>query len=396
MALPLIERKKLVRIYSPYLPTPITEGAFHVIHYQKKALEELNFRVELVHWKSKSSESYLKKIKRVGQSFFTEFASPETFYYSLTDDPARAGLAIADYGIYHFSLCYPWLKYNRPRPEKKTIVHFHNIESNLFALRKQKDRFSSPGSSMIHGMNESKLRAHEASLAGLADELWFLSQVDQEEYQSRLAPGQPSVKTRVIGPTADPVVRIKRRDQFLKRLPQLQEQPLCAGTLGRFDFEPNRASLAWIIRELAPLLSKRGFSGKIQVAGPGVPNELKKAAASFPFIELLGFVEDLESFWSNLTFVLVPQKGGSGVRIKLLEALASGIPTLAHSSAVAPLDPRLRTCPFLLTSDTPEEWAEQLIGEHPGKTRALHVDRPLEPALLGADVYRFLIADFNS
>ena len=46
-------------------------------------------------------------------------------------------------------------------------------------------------------------------------------------------------------------------------------------------------------------------------------------------IELLGFVEDIQPLFSRCALFVCPIRSGSGVRVKLLEAFASGIPVVS-------------------------------------------------------------------
>ena len=73
-------------------------------------------------------------------------------------------------------------------------------------------------------------------------------------------------------------------------------------------------------------------------------------------IELLGFVDDIQPLFSSCAVFVCPIRSGSGVRVKLLEAFASGIPVVstplgaeglaramansARSPTMPPLSPR--------------------------------------------------------
>jgi glycosyltransferase involved in cell wall biosynthesis len=54
---------------------------------------------------------------------------------------------------------------------------------------------------------------------------------------------------------------------------------------------------------------------------PIVPDKWRK-----PGIECIGFVEDLGAFYKDAAAFLAPILGGSGVRIKVLEAFRAGMP----------------------------------------------------------------------
>ena len=46
-------------------------------------------------------------------------------------------------------------------------------------------------------------------------------------------------------------------------------------------------------------------------------------------IDLLGFVDDIQPLFSSCAVFVCPIRSGSGVRVKLLEAFASGIPVVS-------------------------------------------------------------------
>ncbi len=386
----------LIRIYSPYPPDSLTEGAFQVIYHQQLALLKLGFRVELVSWLSKHRpESLWARVARVCKTMGTDTASPEALFYPLDCDPSktrkiRGELETADLGIYHFSFSHHWLSapHHHPRAEKKTAVHFHNLESELFRHR-----------GWIQRQNVAKLERHELELASLADELWFLSAVDHATYLARysaLNDAKKHARLRIVGPCFDPALHNLRKATALTQ--STEPQKTHVGILGNYTHGPNRASLAWILTELAPVLQSQGFANKgtIRVAGAGVPPDLARVAARYSFIQTLGFVPNLDAFWSELSWMLVPQFGGSGVRIKLLEALSAGIPVLANQEAIAPLDSWLKQSPLLTCHESATDWATVLMRESPGLTRRKYSDRPFEPGLDGSLIYRFLLQEHQS
>lgn len=104
---------------------------------------------------------------------------------------------------------------------------------------------------------------------------------------------------------------------------------------GPLHFAPNKDSVQWIAEKLAPILSK---DIKIKIAGKGtdnVPNGWKKEN-----IEYLGFVskKELLDLYRNSSAFLCPIIYGSGVKIKVTEALGFGTPIIATKEALEGLD----------------------------------------------------------
>jgi GT2 family glycosyltransferase len=103
-------------------------------------------------------------------------------------------------------------------------------------------------------------------------------------------------------------------------------QPRTILFLGSFRHTPNVVALSWFTGEVLPRILERLPDARILVAGSDPPPR-----HSFPekAIELLGFVEDIQPLFSSCAIFICPIRSGSGVRVKLLEAFASGIPVVS-------------------------------------------------------------------
>jgi GT2 family glycosyltransferase/glycosyltransferase involved in cell wall biosynthesis len=98
--------------------------------------------------------------------------------------------------------------------------------------------------------------------------------------------------------------------------------------LGSFRHAPNQIAMEWFTRFVLPLIVKKAPRAKLLVAGSDPP---PKHAFPDPMnaIELLGFVEDIQPLFSSCALFVCPIRSGSGVRVKLLEAFACGIPVVS-------------------------------------------------------------------
>ena len=98
--------------------------------------------------------------------------------------------------------------------------------------------------------------------------------------------------------------------------------------LGSFRHAPNQVALDWFTRQVLPLILEQLPQARLIVAGSDPPPR-----HGFPgpetAVELLGFVEDIQPLFSSCALFICPIRSGSGVRVKLLEAFASGIPVVS-------------------------------------------------------------------
>jgi GT2 family glycosyltransferase/glycosyltransferase involved in cell wall biosynthesis len=105
-------------------------------------------------------------------------------------------------------------------------------------------------------------------------------------------------------------------------------QPWTMLFLGSFRHTPNQVALEWFARFVLPLIVEKIPAARLLVAGsePPARHTLPDPANA---IELLGFVEDIQPLFSSCSVFVCPIRSGSGVRVKLLEAFATGIPVVS-------------------------------------------------------------------
>ncbi len=97
--------------------------------------------------------------------------------------------------------------------------------------------------------------------------------------------------------------------------------------LGSFRHVPNQLALGWFIRSVLPLVLERRPDARLVVVGSEAPP--RHGLPPSDAIELRGFVEDIREPLSRYAVFVCPVLSGSGVRVKLLEAFAAGIPVVS-------------------------------------------------------------------
>ncbi|MCC7173780.1 MAG: glycosyltransferase [Bryobacterales bacterium] len=104
-------------------------------------------------------------------------------------------------------------------------------------------------------------------------------------------------------------------------------EPLTMLFVGSFRHLPNQAALQWFTNEVLPVVSKHRPEARLVVVGSDPPPP--HAFPSLDHVELRGAVEDIREPLSRYAVFVCPVLSGSGVRVKLLEAFASGIPVVS-------------------------------------------------------------------
>jgi glycosyltransferase involved in cell wall biosynthesis len=102
--------------------------------------------------------------------------------------------------------------------------------------------------------------------------------------------------------------------------------------IGSFGHRPNIQGVRFFIEEVLPLVRHRVPEVKFVVAGKAPPPELMRLASDH--VQFVGFVPDAATFLTESAVVVIPLLSGGGIKIKTLEALATGAPVVSTSIGV--------------------------------------------------------------
>ncbi|HUO27638.1 MAG TPA: glycosyltransferase [Bryobacteraceae bacterium] len=134
-------------------------------------------------------------------------------------------------------------------------------------------------------------------------------------------------------------------------------EPFTMLFLGSFRHEPNIAALDWFADRVLPRVLARRPAARLVVVGSDPPPRHPYAGRTA--IEIRGFVEDVREPLSRYAVFVCPILSGSGVRVKLLEAFASGIPVVSTRLGAEGL--ARQDGEFCLLADDPESFADKVL-----------------------------------
>ncbi|MEO7911320.1 MAG: glycosyltransferase family 4 protein [Roseiflexaceae bacterium] len=128
--------------------------------------------------------------------------------------------------------------------------------------------------------------------------------------------------------------------------------------VGNYLHPPNVEGALWLAREVWPLVRQLRPNARLTLAGRAPPPAIQALAA--PDIHVPGTVDDLRPLYARASLVTAPIFWGSGVRIKILEALACGLPLVTTALAAEGID--LRQGESALFAERPSEFAAAIAG----------------------------------
>lgn len=135
---------------------------------------------------------------------------------------------------------------------------------------------------------------------------------------------------------------------------------LFVATLG---YLPNLDGAEWLVDHVLPLLPS---STRTWLVGP-CPADLQRRMSMAPGVTVTGRVDDLAPFYARAKRAVVPLRAGGGTRIKILEAVAHGVPVVSTRMGAEGLG--FREGEHLLLADSPADFAAA-CGQSGGEERA--------------------------
>jgi glycosyltransferase involved in cell wall biosynthesis len=128
--------------------------------------------------------------------------------------------------------------------------------------------------------------------------------------------------------------------------------------VGFLPHTPNEEGLRWFIEKVYHLVKREEPAARLVVVGSGASNGMKGLMHDHG-VEYPGFVEDLRALYAQTRVYVAPIMTGGGIRTKIIEAMAAGMPVV--SSTFAPLGIGTTPGVNLLAADDPQEYANHIL-----------------------------------
>lgn len=137
---------------------------------------------------------------------------------------------------------------------------------------------------------------------------------------------------------------------------QVEEEPNSLFHIGSMDWMPNQEGIGWFLEKVWPKVHERMPQLTLYLAGRKMPEEMMKL--DMPGVRVVGEVPDAMYFIASKQINVVPLLSGSGIRVKIIEAMSAGkavITTTVGAEGINYTDGR-----NLLIADTPDRFVEQI------------------------------------
>ncbi len=248
---------------------------------------------------------------------------------------------------YDVAVCdylYPALNVLDQTSQVPTVVFQHNTEAQIWKRLAANQR--NPLARLYFQGQYQRMRRWEQQLCSSFNGVITVSPED-----SALAQQDYGLKN-VLGDVPGGV-----DFSYFQPVPDSARAPLRIAFLGSMDWIPNVEGIHFFHEEIFPLLRASRPDLKLVIIGRKPAESLRRLATNDPAIELTGTVEDVREWVNRCSIMVVPLLSGSGTRLKILEAMAMGIPIVSTRIGAEGLG--LESGRHLLLADRAEDFARE-------------------------------------
>jgi glycosyltransferase involved in cell wall biosynthesis len=139
-----------------------------------------------------------------------------------------------------------------------------------------------------------------------------------------------------------------------------REQRICENKdilfLGGMHWPPNADGVRWFMEEIFPRIINEIPKIRFLAVGKQPPRELLSKGNQ---IIAPGYVTDVTDYWSSAGVFIVPLRAGGGMRVKILDAWAKGVPVVSTTIGAEGIN--YSEGNDILIADKPEDFAEAVI-----------------------------------
>ncbi len=260
------------------------------------------------------------------------------FYKKVQDRIHESDMVIIDH--------YEVFQYVPNNYKGKVILHTHNAEFMLW--RRLAELENNPLKKLLLKMEAKRVAKYEQSIFDRSD-LIFTTESDQELYHKHGFKLGNVETTYHLG------------NEQLLDLEDLNfsdtELALCF--MGTLSWEPNIDGLIWFLKEVWPLLKKEFPQLKFYILGKDPDQRIKTVVQEDPHVIFTGFVKNLDDYLKKTRVYLAPLRFGSGMKVKVLEGLYRGVPTVSTSVGAEGL--KVEDGKHIMIADQAEEFASKCI-----------------------------------
>jgi len=267
--------------------------------------------------KSKNNLLFAEKLKR-----FNIQSYQKDFVVKLEEllNTEKYDCIIIDHLRMTFS--YKYIKKSKLNRNSKIILIEHNVEHQNI-----REEILFRKSSFIKfklRVKNFRIKKYESSMIRKIKNIWFICEDDKNKILNNFI-NIGDVKYNIISPNF-PYERVKKEDDLKKISYNLV-------ITGSMNWYPNVEGVIWFCKNVFNKLLDKYPYYKLYIVGSNPDPKIKSLESQN--IVVTGKVQSTDKYIKKCDFLIVPNRTGSGVKIKILEAIKKGIPVISVKESTA-------------------------------------------------------------
>lgn len=313
-------------------PFPLKDGEAIAVTYLARAMHHLGHEVTLLamnttkhpvvvskvrsklpHYKAVHHTKLDNEVKPL-HAFLNLFSS-DSYNISRFDNEAfgqklKSILKKQEFDVVQLESLYlaPYIDIIRSNSKARIVLRAHNVEHEIW--QRMSENESVALRRWYFEYSARKLKKYEVDQLGRIDQLLPISVIDEGKFRDMGYRGKSLA------------VPIGLDLNVFKNQVVEANTALSVSFIGSLDWMPNVEGLNWFLDQVWPHLHAIYPKLKLHIAGRNCPDWLKQIDLTNVVVE--GEVEDSKDFLQAHALMVVPLLSGSGMRAKIIEAMALG------------------------------------------------------------------------
>ncbi|MGX5772897.1 glycosyltransferase [Microbacterium trichothecenolyticum] len=205
---------------------------------------------------------------------------------------------------------------------------------------------------IVEGWNHLFASIGERRAVGNCDAFWVTSDEERLRFEAAYSTAKP---VSVLKSTVEAASRVVGAPATAH---------MVVGWLSSFGYSPNWDGLKEFVSLAAPSFVANG--ARLRVVGAGASEQQRQWLSQWPFVDFVGFADDLAAAFDGTSIAVVPVWHGAGVKLKTLSLMSLGIPVVASDVAMEGIP---REAAYAVTS-SPQEMVDVISHVDPANLSA--------------------------
>lgn len=235
----------------------------------------------------------------------------------------------------------PYIKTIRQNSNAKIVLRAHNVEFKIWERLYDSSKFIKK---ILLKHVYRTLRNYELKVINEVDEILAITSVDADFFKQHT---KVPIKVLPVGFDIDSIIEPKN----------IVEEKNTIFHIGAMNWMPNVEGINYFLDKIWPFIHEKNHNIKLYLAGRNMPDEFLQMKKDNVIV--VGEVDDAKIFMKSKEIMIVPLLSGSGMRVKIIEAMTMGKVIVSTSIGVEGID--CENGKDILIADTPENFANAVL-----------------------------------